>query len=136
MSLSRSICSGVIDTETFEKSDFHIHAPEGAVPKDGPSAGVTLTTAIISSVLKVPVRPDIAMTGEITLTGRVLPIGGLKEKLMAAFRLKMKEVIIPAQNKADLEKVPDEIKNNLKINFAEKIDDVLKIALVKNDKLG
>ncbi len=102
-----------IDPERLKKCDLHIHAPEGAVPKDGPSAGVTLTTALVSCLSGVPVRGDVAMTGEITLHGNVLPIGGLREKSMAAYREGMKTVLIPKDNEPDLYEVDDEVKKNL-----------------------
>ncbi len=115
-----------IDPESWDKSDIHIHVPEGAVPKDGPSAGVTMATALYSAITKKPIPQKLAMTGEITLTGRVLAIGGLREKLMAATRAKIDRVIIPKQNEGDLIDVPDKIKNMLTIAFSEKIDDVYK----------
>ncbi len=117
-------------TDFFEKHDFHVHVPEGAVPKDGPSAGITLITAIVSAVTGRAVRHDIAMTGEITLRGKVLPIGGLKEKLMAAYRSKMTKVLLPSRNKKDLEDVPKEIKDNLEFTFVENVEDALKEVLV------
>nr|HPM95760.1 magnesium chelatase domain-containing protein [Mesotoga sp.] len=129
-SLARKLCDGEKYAEIFEKRDFHIHVPEGAVPKDGPSAGITLTTAFISAVSGRKVRNDVAMTGEITLRGKVLPIGGLKEKLMAAYRSQMKTVIVPLANKRDLEKVPEEIKSRLEFIFVEDIMEVLQIALL------
>ncbi|HOI34704.1 MAG TPA: endopeptidase La [Mesotoga infera] len=129
-SLAKKLCDGEKYADIFEKRDFHIHVPEGAVPKDGPSAGITLTTAFISAVSGRKVRNDIAMTGEITLRGKVLPIGGLKEKLMAAYRSQMKTVIIPLANKRDLEKVPEEIKSRLEFVFVEDILEVLQVALL------
>ncbi|MDE6666576.1 MAG: endopeptidase La [Ruminococcus sp.] len=119
-----------IDTEFYKKNDIHIHAPEGAVPKDGPSAGVTMTTALISALSGIPVRADVAMTGEITLHGKVLAIGGLREKTMAAYKAGIKTVIIPAQNKADLEEVDDIIKENIEFIYAENLTDVLDTALM------
>ena len=113
-----------IDEDYFENRDIHIHVPEGAVPKDGPSAGVTLTTAIISALTKKAVDCDIAMTGEITLRGHVLPIGGLKEKLISADRSLLKTVFIPFENKKDLDDVPKEVQNNLQINFAKTYKDI------------
>lgn len=119
-----------IDKEFFTKKDIHIHAPEGAVPKDGPSAGVTMTTALVSALSDRKVRSDVAMTGEITLHGKVLPIGGLREKTMAAYKLGIKKVIIPIDNKPDLEEVDDAVKNNLEFVFAETLTDVLVNAII------
>ena len=118
-----------ISDEYFRKHEVHIHIPEGAVPKDGPSAGVTMVTAMISAITKIPVRADVAMTGEITLRGRVLPIGGLKEKLLAAKNAGMKIVFVPAKNKADVEEISEEIKNGLDIRYAETMEDILPTAL-------
>jgi ATP-dependent Lon protease len=115
--------------EAFEKSDIHIHVPEGATPKDGPSAGVGMTTALVSIFTGIPVRADVAMTGEITLRGEVLPIGGLKEKLLAAHRGGIKTVLIPEQNVKDLAEIPDNVKNKLEIVPVRWIDKVLEIAL-------
>lgn len=120
-----------IAPDFYKEKDIHIHAPEGATPKDGPSAGVTMTTALVSALSGIPVRHDIAMTGEITLHGKVLPIGGLREKTMAAYKAGMKDVIIPAANKADLEEVDDVVKEGLNFIFAEKLTDVLDNALAK-----
>ncbi len=120
-----------IDKDFFSEHDIHIHIPEGAVPKDGPSAGITMATAVLSAVIKQPVRADVAMTGEITLRGRVLPIGGLKEKLLAAKNAGMKTVCVPAKNEKDLHEISDEIKKGLNIELVEKLDRVLEIALVK-----
>ncbi len=118
-----------IDNELFQKNDIHIHVPEGATPKDGPSAGIGMCTAIISALTKIPVRANVAMTGEITLRGEVLPIGGLKEKLLAAHRGGITTVIIPAENEKDLVEIPDNIKQNLDIKPVHWIDEVLAIAL-------
>ena len=120
-----------ISPDFYKENDLHIHAPEGAVPKDGPSAGVTMTTALVSALSGIPVRSDVAMTGEITLHGKVLPIGGLREKTMAAYKAGIKTVIIPKDNKADLEEVDDVVKDNLEFVFAEDLRDVLKTALKK-----
>ncbi|MBQ1463365.1 MAG: AAA family ATPase, partial [Ruminococcus sp.] len=124
-----------IDPEFNTKTDLHIHAPEGAVPKDGPSAGVTMTTALVSALSGIPVRSDVAMTGEITLHGKVLPIGGLREKTMAAYKAGIKTVIIPVDNKSDLEEVDDAVKENIQFIFAENLEQVLENALCK-DKEG
>ena len=117
------------DGDFVENSDIHIHAPEGAVPKDGPSAGVTMTTALISALSGKKVRKDVAMTGEITLHGNVLPIGGLREKTMAAYKAGMKTVIVPFKNKSDMEEVDKTVKDNVKFVFAKTLDDVLSTAL-------
>ena len=118
----------------FEKKDFHIHVPEGATPKDGPSAGVGMVTSIVSSLTNIPVRKDVAMTGEVTITGQVLPIGGLKEKLLAAHRAGIKEAIIPKENEKDLVDMPKKIIDEIKITPVEYADQVLKIALTKELK--
>jgi ATP-dependent Lon protease len=113
----------------YRNIDIHIHVPEGAIPKDGPSAGITMATAIASAMSKIPVRRDIAMTGEITLRGKVLPIGGLKEKLLAALRAGITEVIIPKENEKDLPEVPENIRGQMKVHLVENMDQVLKFAL-------
>ena len=118
----------------FEKKDFHIHVPEGATPKDGPSAGVGMVTSIVSSITGIPVRRDVAMTGEVTLTGQVLPIGGLKEKLLAAHRAGIKEVLIPKENQKDLVDMPKKIIDDIKITPVDHADQVLKVALTKELK--
>jgi ATP-dependent Lon protease len=118
-----------IAADFHEKHDTHIHMPEGATPKDGPSAGVGMCTALVSALTKIPVRADVAMTGEITLRGQVLAIGGLKEKLLAAHRGGIKTVIIPEENVRDLKEIPDNIKQDLQIKPVKWIDEVLQIAL-------
>ena len=118
----------------FERKDFHIHVPEGATPKDGPSAGVGMVTSIVSSITGIPVRRDVAMTGEVTLTGQVLPIGGLKEKLLAAHRAGIKEVLIPKENEKDLVDMPKKIIDDIKITPVDHADQVLKVALTKELK--
>ena len=130
---SKSLDFGIIPP-TFEKKDFHIHVPEGATPKDGPSAGIAMVTSIVSSITKIPVRRDLAMTGEVTITGQVLPIGGLKEKLLAAHRAGIKEVLIPRENEKDLTDIPKKVKEDIKITSVEVVEDVLKIALTKELK--
>lgn len=118
-----------IEDDAFEKHDIHVHVPEGATPKDGPSAGIAMTTALVSSITKIPVRCDVAMTGEITLRGEVLPIGGLKEKLLAAHRGGIKTVLIPHENVKDLADIPDNIKGKLEICPVKWIDEVFDLAL-------
>ncbi len=130
---SKSLDFGIIPP-TFEKKDFHIHVPEGATPKDGPSAGIGMVTSIVSSITKIPVRRDLAMTGEVTITGQVLPIGGLKEKLLAAHRAGIKEVLIPKENEKDLADIPKKVKEDIKITTVEIVEDVLKVALTKELK--
>ena len=120
-----------IEPPSFEKMDIHVHVPEGATPKEGPSAGVAMVTSIVSVLTQIPVKRDVAMTGEITLRGTVLPIGGLKEKLLAALRGGIKTVLIPKENVKDLADVPDNVKSGLEIIPAETISDVLKVALVR-----
>lgn len=135
VSYTRSIAEEYdIPKDFYENKDLHIHAPEGAVPKDGPSAGVTMTTAVISALSGIPVRADVAMTGEITLHGKVMPIGGLREKSMAAYRAGIKTVIIPEGNKADLEEVDDIVKENVQFMPVQNLSEVLEIALEKPEK--
>ena len=130
---SKSLDFGIIPP-VFEKKDFHIHVPEGATPKDGPSAGIAMVTSIVSSITNIAVRRDLAMTGEVTITGQVLPIGGLKEKLLAAHRAGIKEVLIPKENEKDLADIPKKVKEDIKITSVEVVEDVLKIALTKELK--
>ena len=130
---SKSLDYGIIPP-IFDKKDFHVHVPEGATPKDGPSAGVGMVTSIVSAITEIPVDKNIAMTGEITLRGIVLPIGGLKEKLLAAHRAGIKKVLIPFENKKDLVEVPEVIKNNIEIIAVKNVDEVLKHALTKELK--
>lgn len=130
---SRSQALGIAP-DHHEKVDIHIHVPEGATPKDGPSAGIAMCTALVSVQTNIPVRADVAMTGEITLRGEVLRIGGLKEKLLAAHRGGIKTVIIPADNERDLKEIPDNIKEDIAIKPVKWIDEVLAIALQSNPK--
>ncbi len=118
-----------IDPDFSEKHDLHIHVPEGAIPKDGPSAGITMATALVSALAKVPVRRDVAMTGEITLRGKVLPVGGIKDKVLAAFRAGITEIILPRENEKDLEDVPAEVRELLHVHLVESMDEVLRLAL-------
>ena len=118
-----------INPEVFDKVDIHVHVPEGATPKDGPSAGITMYTTLVSVLTKIPVRNDVAMTGEITLQGRVLPIGGLKEKLLSALRGGIKTVVIPKGNEKDLRDLPKNVVDNLKIVLADNVTEVLEVAL-------
>ena len=123
-----------LEPDFYKKKDIHIHIPEGATPKDGPSAGVTMATAIISALMGRKVRNDVAMTGEITIRGRVLPIGGLQEKVLAAKKVGIKTVILPKENKKDLDEIMDEIKDGMQFVLAETMEDVLQTALVKGEK--
>ena len=123
-----------INPDMFSKQDLHIHVPAGAIPKDGPSAGITMATAIASAMAQVPARRDLAMTGEITLRGRVLPIGGLKEKILAAKRAKLTTVILPKRNKKDLDEIPKHILKGISLVFADTMDDVMKVALRRTPK--
>ena len=119
-----------IPADFFKQNDIHIHVPEGAVPKDGPSAGVTLVTALVSALTSIPVRQSVAMTGEITLRGRVLPIGGLKEKLMAAYRAGVRTVLIPRENLKDLEDVSPAVRERIDIRPVDDVAEVIRAALV------
>ena len=125
---TKSLEFGIIPP-TFETNDFHVHVPEGATPKDGPSAGIAMVTSIVSSITGIPVNKDIAMTGEVTLRGHVLPIGGLKEKLLAAHRAGIKKVLIPDDNKKDLAEIPKKILDQIEIVSVKNVDEVLKLAL-------
>jgi ATP-dependent Lon protease len=127
---SRAIAFG-IEPPMFDKRDIHVHVPEGATPKDGPSAGVGMVTAIVSTMTGIPVRKDVAMTGEITLRGRILPIGGLKEKLLAALRGGIKTVLIPEENAKDLVEISENVKKGLEIVPVSRMDEVIKRALVR-----
>jgi ATP-dependent Lon protease len=120
----------------YRHLDIHLHVPEGAIPKDGPSAGITIATSITSALTSIPVRADIAMTGEITVRGRVLPIGGLKEKLLAAHRHGIREVVLPADNEKDLPDLPDIIRKEMKMHFVSSMDEVLKLALEKEIEMA
>ena len=115
--------------EFYRNVDIHIHVPEGAIPKDGPSAGITMATAIASALSGIPVRRDVAMTGEITLRGKVLPIGGLKEKLLAAHRAGVFEVLLPKENEKDLSELPENLRSAMKLHLVDNMDEVLRVAL-------
>ena len=123
-----------IESERFAATDVHVHLPEGATPKDGPSAGLALTLALVSAFTGIPIRPDIAMTGETNLSGRAMRIGGLKEKLLAAHRGGIKLVFIPQENVRDLAEIPDNVKEGLEIKAVKSIDDILKVALIEQPK--
>jgi ATP-dependent Lon protease len=118
-----------IPKDFYRRLDLHIHVPEGAIPKDGPSAGITMATSLVSALTHIPVRCDVAMTGEITLRGKVLPIGGVKEKLLAAHRAGIRTVILPKDNQKDLTEIPANIKDEFTVHFVESMDEVLKVAL-------
>ncbi|RME46083.1 MAG: endopeptidase La, partial [Deltaproteobacteria bacterium] len=122
-----------LPTDFYQKIDLHIHVPEGAIPKDGPSAGITMATSITSALLRIPVRKDVAMTGEITLRGRVLPIGGLKEKIIAAHRGRIPTCIIPKENEKDIKEIPQKILDDIELILVESMDEVLKNALRLSD---
>jgi ATP-dependent Lon protease len=123
-----------VDADFFEKYDIHIHVPEGAVPKDGPSAGVPLTCVLMSAVTGIPASNRIAMTGEITLRGRVLPIGGVKEKLLAAYRMGITQILLPKENEKDLEQIDDSIRSQFSISLISDVDEALKAVLVDETK--
>jgi ATP-dependent Lon protease len=136
MTVVRTRCDKLgINEDFYEKRDIHVHVPEGATPKDGPSAGIAMCTALVSSLTGNPVRAEVAMTGEITLRGEVLPIGGLKEKLLAAHRGGIKTVLIPKDNERDLEEIPDNVIADLTIKPVQWVEEVLSIAL-ENDPSG
>ena len=126
---SRAAALGIADS-VFRESDLHVHLPAGAIPKDGPSAGITLTLAIASAMSGRPVRRDVAMTGEVTLRGKVLEIGGLKEKILSAYRAGLREVIMPKANEKDLRDIPDDVKHHMTFTFVERMDEVLHLALL------
>ncbi len=129
---SRAVRLG-IEPDFYQNLDIHVHVPEGGIPKDGPSAGITMATSIVSALTRIPVRSDVAMTGEITLRGRVLPIGGLKEKILAAHRALLKTVLVPQENAKDLKEIPDKILQEIDIELVEHMDDVLRLALTVKD---
>ncbi len=125
-----------IDVEVFEKTDVHIHVPEGAIPKDGPSAGITMAAALVSAFSRTPVRVDVAMTGEVTLRGNVLPVGGIKEKILGAYRAGIREIILPEENEKDLEEIPDDLRSEMTFHLVEHMDQVLQSALVRGLEAG
>src|SRR3970282_1729578 len=120
-----------IPNDFNRRTDVHVHIPEGAIPKDGPSAGITLATALISALARIPARRDVAMTGEITLRGKVLPIGGVKEKLLAAHRAGVKTILVPKDNEKDLADIPKNVLDALDLYLVEHMDEVLKVALAE-----
>jgi len=121
-----------IDTEVFEKTDVHVHVPEGAIPKDGPSAGITLAATLVSAFTKTPVRVDVAMTGEITLRGHVLPVGGVKEKVLAAYRAGIREIVMPEENEKDLEDILEDVREEMTFHFVKNMEEVLSLTLVQD----
>jgi ATP-dependent Lon protease len=128
-----------LEKRFLESTDIHVHVPEGAIPKDGPSAGIAIATALVSALVKIPVRKDVAMTGEITLRGRVLPIGGLKEKVLAAHRGGIRKVLIPSENEKDIREIPSRVRSRLQLVVVEHMDQVLREALAlsaSNDLFG
>ena len=120
-----------IAEDFFDTHDIHIHVPAGAIPKDGPSAGVTMMTALVSMLMHKPIKKDLAMTGEITLRGQVLPVGGIKEKILAAHRAGIKTIVLPKWNEKDLQEVPKKVQKDIAFHFVDKMQDVLKIALAE-----
>jgi len=118
-----------VEADFNDSLDVHLHVPEGAIPKDGPSAGITMATALVSALTRNPVRKDVAMTGEITLRGKVLPVGGIKDKVLAAFRGGLTEVILPRENEKDLEEIPVEVREAMEFHLVESMDEVLRLAL-------
>ena len=124
-----------VDESFFEKHDLHIHVPEGAVPKDGPSAGVALSCALMSAVTGIPARCDVAMTGEVTLHGEVLPIGGVREKLLAAYRMGVTNILLPKENEKDLEEIDPEILQKLDVKLISTVDEAMKLVLTKETKM-
>jgi len=132
---SRSHVMG-LPRDFYRHIDIHLHVPEGAIPKDGPSAGITIATSICSALTSIPVRADLAMTGEITVRGRVLPIGGLKEKILAAHRQGIREVVLPADNEKDLPDIPENVRGEMKLHFVNSMDEVLKLALEREIEMA
>jgi ATP-dependent Lon protease len=118
-----------LERDFYNRADIHVHLPEGAIPKDGPSAGITMATALLSAVTKIPVHRDMAMTGEITLRGKVLPVGGVKDKVLAAARAGIMKVILPAENERDLDEIPSDVRERMEFTLVESMDEVVLVAL-------
>jgi ATP-dependent Lon protease len=135
LSYARSKAAGFgLDPKLFEKTDIHIHVPAGAVPKDGPSAGITIATALISALVRQPVHKEVAMTGEITLRGRVLPVGGLKEKVLAAHRAGIKTFLMPKKNEREIGDIPANVRRDLRFVYVQQMDEVLATALIDESR--
>jgi ATP-dependent Lon protease len=123
-----------LDEDFYEETDIHIHVPEGAIPKDGPSAGIAMATALVSALTRIPVRRDVTLTGEITLRGRVLPVGGIKEKMLAAHRAGIRYMLMPVENRKDLSDIPANVRRRVEVKLVEHMDEVLDLALLEKPR--